>query len=206
MAPTIDYFFTAISPFAWLGHETLMAIAERHGKQVAFRPFDLPGVWNISGSVPLGERSPTRRRYRHLELQRIAELRGLALNPSPKHFPVDPELADRCVIAAAEPGSRPSGFVFRLGEAVWTRDLDISDEAVLADLLEAQGHDAARVLEKAKAPATGETRRANTQAAIEADAIGAPSYVYRGEVFWGQDRLEYLDRMIASGRDPYSAN
>lgn len=205
MSETIDYFFTTVSPFAWLGHQQLVDIATRHGKAVAFRPVSLGGVWEVSGAVPLGQRTPARQRYRLIELQRFAELRGVDLKLQPKHFPTDPTLADLCVIAAGETGKDPSGFAYAAGEAVWSRDLNIADEAVLRLLLADCGHDADRVISLARGAETAESRAANTRAAIEAGAIGSPAYVYRGEVFWGQDRLDLLERMIETGRQAYSA-
>ena len=85
------------------------------------------------------------------------------------------------------------------------RNLDISDEAVLADLLQATGHPAEKMLENSRSQAAVAARQDNTQAAIAADAIGAPAYVYKNEVFWGQDRLELLEAMISSGRPAFSA-
>ena len=203
MSETIDYFFTTVSPFAFLGHQQLAEIGRRYGKTIAFRPFNLAGVWEVSGAVPLGQRSPTRQRYRLLELQRYAEYRGLDLKPKPRHFPVDPTLADLCVIAIGETGASPEEFAFAAGEAVWSRDMDISSEDTIRSLLGDCGHDASAILALARRDETAQARAANTRAAIEADAIGAPSYVYNGEVFWGQDRLDLLERMILTARDPY---
>lgn len=206
MSGSIDYFFTLISPYAWFGHTQLVDLAARHGKQVVFRPVDLMGVWEVSGAVPPAQRSPIRQRYRFLELQRFAEFRGLDLKLKPKHFPTNPLLADCCVIAIEEAGGEPAGFAFGVGEAVWSLDRQIADEAVLAELLEKHGHDASAILARAGTDEIVAMRKANTQAAIEADAIGSPTYVYNGEVFWGQDRLDLLDRMIMSGREAYRSD
>ncbi|MCB1455838.1 MAG: 2-hydroxychromene-2-carboxylate isomerase [Nitratireductor sp.] len=205
MTGTIDYFFTSVSPFVYLGHRKLMEIVATHGASLAFRPFALGGVWENSGSVPLPQRSATRQRYRLVELQRIAEFRGETLNLHPAHFPVNPERADLCVIAIAQAGGNPADFLYETCKAVWARNLDISDEAVLADLLQATGHPAEKMLENSRSQAAVAARQDNTQAAIAADAIGAPAYVYKNEVFWGQDRLELLEAMISSGRPAFSA-
>ncbi len=204
MSKTIDYFFSTISPFAYLGHRELMAIAARTGATVNFRPFSIGGVWEKSGSVPLAQRSATRQRYRFIELQRIAWQRDRPFNLKPKHFPTNPERADLCCAALVLAGRDVSGFAHDVGEAVWARDLDIADEAVLAELLAANGHDGAAVLAASKGPEATQLRSDNTQAANEADAVGAPAYVYKGEVFWGQDRLEMLEAMIASGRAAFT--
>lgn len=206
MAENIDYYFTLVSPFAWMGHQQLLQIAGKHGVAINFKPVNLAGVWEVSGGVPPAQRTPTRQRYRLIELQRIAEQRGLHLNVMPQHFPTNPLLADCCVIAITEAGSDPADFAFSVGEAVWSRQLQVADEAVIAELLEKCGHDPAAIIARAGTEEIIAKREANTKAAIDADAIGSPAYVYKDEVFWGQDRLDLLDRMIASGRDAYSSN
>ncbi len=203
MDDPIDYFFTSVSPFVWMGHRQLMSIASKHGKAVHFRPVSLAGVWEASGSIPLGQRTPARQKYRLIELQRISHMRGLELNLHPQYFPTNPELADRTVIALLQHGRNPADFVFSLGEAVWSRNLQISDEAVIGQLLLENGFDPAMHMDTARSDATSATREANTKAAVEANAIGAPTYVYKGEPFWGQDRLDHLDHMITTGRDPF---
>ena len=203
MDDAIDYYFSSVSPFAWLGHRQLMSIAGKHGKKVRFRPVNLMGVWAVSGSVPLGQRTPLRQRYRLIELQRIALMRGLHLKPKPASFPTDPELADRTIIALNEAGRSASDFAFAVGEALWSKDRQIAEEGVISSLLTECGFDARHILELAQAPHAEEVREANTKAAVEADAIGSPCYVYKGEPFWGQDRLDHLDQMITSGREPF---
>ncbi len=203
MNDVIDYYFSSVSPFAWLGHRQLMSIAAKHAKRVHFRPVSLAGVWEVSGSVPLPQRTPTRQRYRLVELQRIAAYRTMHLKPHPAHFPANPELADRTIIALADAGRSPADFTYAVGEAVWSRDLDIAHESVIAALLKENGFDAAHFLERAKSERAAQLREANTKAAVEADAIGSPCYVYKGEPFWGQDRLDLLDHMISTGREPF---
>jgi 2-hydroxychromene-2-carboxylate isomerase len=196
----IDYYFTSISPFAWLGHNTFREIAERHGKRVRYRPINLAGVWEMSGSVPLPKRSAIRQRYRLVELQRIAEFRNLPIKTVPEHFPTDPSLADHCVIALEERGEDPGPFHFAVGEALWSADRQIADRDILAELLGRTGHDAEAVLAVAGSDGTAAIRAQNTEKAIASDAIGSPCYVYLGEPFWGQDHLDLLDAMIGSGR------
>lgn len=204
MSDVIDYFFSSVSPFAWLGHRQLMAIAAKHEKRVHFRPVNLMGVWEHSGSVPLAQRAPARQRYRLIELKRIAAYRGMHLNPKPSHFPTSPELADRTIIALAHAGRSPADFAYCVGEALWSQDRQIAEEAVIARLLEENGFHSGPILELARSDRTAEVREANTRAAVAADAIGSPCYVYKGEPFWGQDRLDLLDHMITTGREPFA--
>ncbi|MGI9401532.1 MAG: 2-hydroxychromene-2-carboxylate isomerase [Rhizobiaceae bacterium] len=205
MPDSIDYYFTSISPFSWLGQRTLMDIAGRNGKKINYFPMKLAAVWEISGSVPLKARSETRQRYRLVELQRIAEQRSLAINIQPKHFPTDPQLADRCIIAITEFGDDPGEFFFKIGKALWQDELQIADKDVLSALLDETGFDSKTILQMAGNEKCADIYDSNTANAVDADAIGAPAYVYDGEVFWGQDRLELLEAMIVSGRQPFQS-
>ena len=203
MAEAIDYYFTVISPNVYLGHRTLMGIAKRHGVKVNFRPVILGKLWEQSGSVPLPQRPAMRQRYRFVELQRFRELRGEVLNLKPAFFPANPQLADRCVAAIVLSGGDPDGFVYAAMRAVWAEERNIADEHVVADLLSNQGHDAEAIMASAGDEKAEAALAANSQAASEGDAIGVPAYGYKGEMFWGQDRLELLERMISTGRDAY---
>lgn len=206
MSSHIDYFFTCPSPFAYMGHAQLLKIAETHGKTINFKPFDILGVWGESGAVPPAQRPLVRQRYREIELQRVSEYRNICVNPNPAFFPTNPRLADQAVCALVIMGKDPAPFALAAGRAVWEREMQIADEAVLAELLEECGHESGEVLGVATSDEAGDMRLANTKQAIEQDAVGAPAYVYNGEVFWGQDRLDYLDHMIASGRRAFTSD
>lgn len=205
MATAIDYYFTSISPFSYIGHQTIVAVAKRHGATLNIKPVNLAGVWGESGAVPLPKRPPMRQRYRMIELQRCAEYRGLPITPRPAHFPVDPTLADHTVIALVESGADAAPYLGMVFRAIWVGDRDISDEVTLSGLLSDAGHDAAAILDAAKSEAVAAIRARNTEDAIAADAIGAPTFVVKGEPFWGQDRIEMLDRMLEIGREPFTA-
>lgn len=201
----IDYYYTSISPFTYLGHRAVEAVALKHGCAIAYKPIDLATVWEQSGAVPLARRAPLRQRYRLIELQRWAVLRGLPLNPKPAHFQVDPRLADQVTIALLDARLNPSDFMFRVFSGVWAREENISDPRILEAYLAELGFDADRILSAAQDEAAVERRLANSRAAIAADAIGAPTYVLAGEPFWGQDRIELLDHALESGRQPLTA-
>lgn len=203
MARSIDYYLTAASPYVYLGHAAFVDMARRHGSSVNVKPVSLAGVWEVSGAVPLARRPPVRQRYRLVELQRLAEWRGLPINIAPRHFPTDPTLADHTIIALVRLGIDPLPYMGAVFSALWAGEADIASNATLLRLLEEAGHDSAAVMAAAQAIETAEIRRGNTQDAIAADAVGVPVYVLDGEPFWGQDRLELLDRMLVSGRPPF---
>ncbi|MEO3998064.1 2-hydroxychromene-2-carboxylate isomerase [Mesorhizobium sp. CAU 1732] len=205
MAKVIDYYFICSSPFAYLGHPAFHDLAAKHGAEIRYKPIAIFGVWEKSGSVPLGQRTPVRQRYRRIELQRIADIRGLPLNLEPKFFPVDSSLADRCAAVLVEQGKDPSGYLWHAHQGVWTNEENIADADQLAIWLTAEGHDAQAVLAAAQESQAAAIIAKNTQEATEVDAIGAPVYVLNGEPFWGQDRLDYLDHALSTGRAPFRA-
>jgi 2-hydroxychromene-2-carboxylate isomerase len=203
--PMIDYFFTLVSPFVYLGHRAFLDVAREHGAEVRFRPVALMGVWEHSGAVPLPQRPQSRQDYRLIELQRWREKRRLPLNLHPKHFPTNPTLADRSVIALVEAGADPADYAGAVQKAVWAEDKDVADADVLAGLLEQAGHDAKAILAAAQSDAVAAIHKANTDAEVAHGVVGAPGFVLNGEPFWGQDRIELLADALASSRAPYAA-
>lgn len=205
MAPTLDYYFSLISPFTYLGHQAFLDVAAKHGAQVNFKPFNLPDVFKTSGVLPIPERPASRQSYRLIELQRIADFRGLPLTLRPKHFPTNPGPANGIAAAFAADGGDPGAFMFDVFQAIWAHDQDIADEAVLRTVMDKHGMDGDALLAAAGSAATLATLDANTQEAIAAGAVGAPAYILNGEPFWGQDRVEHLDHALGSARGPFSA-
>lgn len=198
---TIEYYFSPPSPWAYMGHDRLLDMAKRHGAQVVPRPFALgSAVFPISGGLPLKQRAPQRQAYRLVELKRWSEYLGVPLNIHPKHFPVTNDEPASLLIAAAivqagnDAALKLTGAVFR---AVWAEERDIADHATLVGIADACGMDGKALL--AGADAARELYEQNTQKAIELQIFGAPWYLYKGEPFWGQDRLEFLERALASG-------
>ena len=201
--PAIGYFFTLSSPFAYLGHRAFLDVAARLGAEVRYRPVALPAVFEKTGGVPLPQRPKARQDYRFIELQRWRDKRGVPLNLRPKHFPTNPTLADRSVIALVEAGADPAAYIEAVFRALWTEERDVADRAALAELLGAAGHDSGPVLEAAESDAAAAIHKAHTEQAIAAGIVGSPTYVLNGEPFWGQDRIELLAQALKSGRPPY---
>jgi 2-hydroxychromene-2-carboxylate isomerase len=202
---TIDYYFTLLSPFAYLGHRAFLDVARKHGAAVNFKPINIMSVWDDSGAVPVGQRPKARQDYRLIELQRWREVRGVALALKPKHFPTSPVLADRTVIAIAEAGGDPADYAEAVFQAIWVDEQDIAEESVLAQRLADTGHDSEAILAGARDSATETVHETNTADAVKAQAIGAPCYVLDGEPFWGQDRIGLLDAALTTGRPAFSA-
>jgi len=199
MGRTIDYYLAPQSPWTYLGHRRLTDIARAAGARVNVLPFDLGGkVFPVSGGLPLAQRAPQRQAYRLVELKRFSEHSGVPLNLQPRFFPVNGDAAARLIIAVdlhegSDAAMTLTGAVLR---AVWAEERDIADADELATLLATCGLPAGR-LDDAHAPAGADRYDANTQRAIAAGVFGAPSYVVNGEIFWGQDRLDFLQRRLA---------
>jgi 2-hydroxychromene-2-carboxylate isomerase len=206
MPRTLDYYFSLLSPWAYIGHASLMDIVGRHGLTVNYKPVALVQVFADTGGLPLPKRHPARQRYRMFELQRWREKRGLAFHLHPKFWPFDGNLADRFVIATVAAGHDPDPLLRAAFTAVWEREQNLGDESTLSDIARAAGLPATELLAAAKADAAQKRYEANVRDAIAVDAFGSPCYVLDGEVFWGQDRLGLLDDALASGRPPYRSD
>jgi 2-hydroxychromene-2-carboxylate isomerase len=203
---TIDYYFSLLSPWAYIGHAPFMDIVRRRGVTVHYKPVALAQVFAETGGLPLAKRHPARQRYRMFELQRWREKRGLSFHLHPKFWPFDGNLADRFVIAIAAGSHDPDRFLHESFAGVWERQQNLGEESTLLDIARAAGLPAVELMAAAKAEATQKRYEANVRDAIAADAFGSPCYALDGEVFWGQDRLELLDDALASGRAPYRSD
>ena len=199
MSISVDYYLAPQSPWTYLGHQRFADLAKAANAQVNVLPIDLGGkVFPVSGGLPLGKRAPQRQAYRLVELQRFADYLHAPLNLQPKFFPVAADDAARLIVAVdqldgADAAMHITDAVLR---AVWVEERNIADEATLAALLREREMPARR-LEDAHSQAVQERFEANTQRAIDAGVFGAPSYVIDGEIFWGQDRLDFVERRLA---------
>src|SRR5436190_12068026 len=198
MPLTVDYYFAPQSPWTYLGHQRFHEIAKAADATVRVLPVDLGGkVFPLTGGLPLSKRAPQRQAYRLVELKRFSEFLGQPINLQPKYFPVNGDDAAQLIIAVdmhdgAEAAMGLAGAVLR---AVWVENRNIADPNELAAMLAAQGLPARR-LDDAHSQAVHDRYEADSQQAIAAGVFGAPSYVIDGELFWGQDRLDFVARRL----------
>ena len=199
MPLTIDYYLAPQSPWTYLGHERLARMAAAAGAQIRVLPMDLGAkVFPVSGGLPLGQRAPQRQAYRLVELARWRDHLQLPLIIKPRYFPVSGDDAARLILTVdqhdgAGAAMKLTGAVLT---AVWAQERDIANAATRAELLAECGLSTQR-LEQALAPAVQAAYERVTQQAIEAQVFGSPSYVIAGEIFWGQDRLDFVQRRLA---------
>jgi 2-hydroxychromene-2-carboxylate isomerase len=194
----IDYYLAPQSPWTYFGHARLVQMAKQAGATVRIMPVDLGGqIFPASGGLPVGQRPPQRQAYRLVELQRFSHFLQMPFNLKPKFFPVAGDDAARMIIAVdqhdgVDAAMKVCGAVLA---AVWVQERDIADASVLQAILQEQGIAADR-WQAALAPAAQDAYMAYTRQAMDAGVFGAPSYVVDGEIFWGQDRLEFLQRRL----------
>lgn len=192
MSKQVDYYFTSLSPYTYLGHTVFLELTNETQTSIRFKPVILGQVFADSGALPLAQRPKSRQAYRLVEIQRWAKKRDLPINLHPAFFPTDPSLADKCVIAIQESGNDASTFLGSVLAACWAEDKNISDETVIRDILTSLDFAADKIIMQAQSEQTANIYQQNTDEAIQQGVLGAPSYVLNNEQFWGQDRLELL--------------
>jgi 2-hydroxychromene-2-carboxylate isomerase len=197
MTWNIDYYFATVSPYAYLGHDRLLAIAHKHGANVAVKPINLGEVFPVSGGLPLSKRAPQRQAYRLVELRRWAQYLNKPIHIQPRFFPVNGDLAAFWILAANEMGAAHAlALAGAVGRALWEQERDIADAATM-EAIAAECGLPGSLAARAQAPEIAAKYAALTQEAISRGVFGAPTYVVDDELFWGQDRLDFLDRKMA---------
>ena len=198
MSITIDYYLAPQSPWTYLGHERFARMAAAAGAHLRVLPMDLGAkVFPVSGGLPLGQRAPQRQAYRLVELARWRDFLQMPLNILPRYFPVPGDDAARLILAVdrhdgADAAMKLTGAVLA---AVWAQERNIASAATRAELLAECGLSSQRA-EQAQTPEVQAAYERATQQAIDAQVFGSPSYVVEGEIFWGQDRLDFLQRRL----------
>jgi carboxymethylenebutenolidase len=195
MSTTIDYYLAPQSPWTYLGHARFLRMAAEAGARVNLKVVDLGKVFPVSGGLPLGQRAPQRQAYRLVELARWRDALSLPLNLQPKFFPVPGGAAARLIVGVDQADGTAAALALagRVLAAVWAQERNIADLATLAELLAESGLPASRLAESEGLQAVCD---AHTQSAIVAGVFGAPSYVIDGEIYWGQDRLDFVQRRL----------
>lgn len=197
MDKVVDYYYTPISPFAYLGAARFRQICQDHGATVQHKPIDLGRIFPISGGMPVAKRPQQRQAYRLIELKRWSDFLGLPMNVEPAHFPVPADTASWMILAAEKAGHDPFPLSEALMRAVWVEDRDISNLGTLIEIAETLGLPGQKLLAESAEDDVVQTFIRYTDEAIAIGVFGAPTYSYRGEMFWGQDRLDFLSRALS---------
>ena len=200
MAKHVDYYVSLNSPWTYLGSKRFEVMAAKYKADITIWPVDFGSVFAVSGGLPLPKRAPQRQAYRMMELKRWRDHLGVKTTLEPKFFPANEVPAAKCVIALREQGRMADAI--KLAHAVlaalWAEEKNTGDPATLRAIIAACGLDADAVLKASEAPGLADKREAYTKYAIDHGVFGAPSFVIDGEIFWGQDRLDFVDRKLAA--------
>jgi 2-hydroxychromene-2-carboxylate isomerase len=192
----IDYYFSTVSPWAYLAGNRLEEIAARHGAGITYKPIDLGSLFPRTGGQPLPERHPSRQAYRLQELDRQSRKLGMPLTIHPAFWPVNGAPAAYAIIAAQGAGGNVGALAQAIMRACWAEERNIAEDETIRACLSAAGFDPA--LADRGLLMGAETYARNTEDAASAGVFGSPFYVVdTGQVFWGQDRLEDLEMHLA---------
>ncbi|WP_027258102.1 2-hydroxychromene-2-carboxylate isomerase [Leisingera aquimarina] len=192
-----DFYFSTLSPFAYLAGTRPWEIAARHGAEVTCKPLDILALFARTGGTPPGARHPARQEYRLVELERQAVKLGMPVNLKPAHWPANAAPSSYAIIAAQAAGGGDMGqLVHSILRACWAEEKNIAEDAVIRTCLDGAGFDPA--LADSGLLAGAETYAQNLEDAVNAGVFGAPFWLTAdGAKFWGQDRLEDLDAHLA---------
>ena len=193
---TIEYYLSVVSPWSYLGHRRLCDIARANSAEILYLPIDSSILFAKTGGLALKDRSPQRKRYRMQELRRWRSRLELELNLEPQYFPTDSNLASRVIIGAIEAGHDVAELVYELMRTVWVREEDVSETSVVIGAIERSEGSVDDLLAAANHSNVQDIIIENSEQAVSKGVFGVPSYVVGEEVFWGQDRLEFLDLFL----------
>jgi carboxymethylenebutenolidase len=200
MARTVDYYLSLNSPWTYMGHRHFADLAEAHGLTVRVHPVDFGGIiFPATGGIPVGKRSPQRQAYRLVELERWHEHLGVPLNIQPRFWPADEALGARMVLAAGESGDGAMALAGALLRAVWAEERNIADRDTLLAVTAECGLDGEGLMAAAETEELAARRVTESEQAIERGVFGAPFYIFNEQPFWGQDRLDMLERAVEAG-------
>lgn len=205
----LSCFYSLSSPWAYFAGPKLQDIVRRHRARLVLKPFDFQAVVPKTGGVPIRTRPQPRRDYHAAELRRWRDYLGMPLTIEPRHYPMGPPAdpnwnkhAGWMVIAAQQAGQDAFLLSHAILRALWAEERDIADPTVRRAIAEENGFDSAALLAaEASAPVQAEYER-NSAEAERLGVFGAPTFVLGGELFWGQDRLDFVDRALDRVPEP----
>lgn len=193
--PLLQAFYGISSPWAYFGAQRMKAIAQATGATLVLRPIR---IIEANGGIPLRTRPDSRQAYHAVELHRWRTFLGIPLNLTPKFYPCRTiEPAAQAVISAQRAGLDAFAFSFAIQRGLWAEDRDIADLDTLRELARATIGDAgAALVRDPQDPAVTAEWEGNLAEAERRGIFGTPTYVVGDELFWGQDRLDFVERAL----------
>ena len=186
MAKQIEFYFDYGSPFSYLADTQLPALARRNGAEIVYRPILLGGIFKATGNAsPIT--IPAKGKYMMLELDRWARHYDVEIKMNP-HFPFNTIRLMRGAVAALRQ-ERFAEYHPPMFRAVWSEGRNVGKEEALREMLESSGIDPASI----DGDEIKNELRANTDQAVARGTFGAPTFYVNGEIFWGNDRLDFVE-------------
>ncbi len=203
--PTIEYFYSAHSAYAYLGSAHFMEVAEAAGRKIDHRLVDLRRVVQESGAVPFPNRTSAHAAYFFgREIQRWSQDRNApVMSGTPTYHRNDITLVNCMLIAGVLDGQNIDRLAHELLRAHWIDDADLADADTLAAIAKACGYEPASLLDQASSPEVVQSYEENTVEAIRRSVFGSPTYFVDGDMFYGQDRLEAVERALKKPYDGF---
>ncbi|HYH99291.1 2-hydroxychromene-2-carboxylate isomerase [Hyalangium sp.] len=195
MAKTLEFFFDYASPYSYLASEQLAAVVKRTGAELRWRPFLLGAVFKATGNVP-PITNPSKGMYLAKDLEDWTHYLGLPSFRLPDTFPVDSLKANRLGLVAAEHGSI-APFSHAAFRASFVEGKDVSDPQVLAELARSVGMEPEKALARIDNQEIKDALRRNTDEAVAQGAFGAPTFFVGERMFFGNDRLMFVERALS---------
>ncbi len=194
----IEYFYSAHSAFAYIGAKKVMQICQANGLNLRHRPIALSPVIEAAGGLSFAARTQAHVDYFFgREITRWAELRDLpVIDYRPTHHDNPLDLPNGMLIAAIEQGADVDALSFAILQAHWRDDADIADAQTLHHIGKSAGLDPNPLLDAALSADIQAIHQANTDEAIRRNIFGSPTYFVDGDMFYGQDRLELVERAL----------
>lgn len=196
MSKTLEFFFDLGSPATYLAYTQLPALCAATGTQLVYQPMLLGGVFKATGNAsPITV--PAKGRYMFDDLARYARRYNVPLKFNP-HFPINTLMLMRAVtgIQLHQP-ERFDDFVDCLFRALWVEGRHLGDPEVVAAVLAEHGFDPEKVLAQANDEAVKAALKDNTEQAVKRGVFGAPSMFVGSQLFFGQDRLEFVREALS---------
>jgi 2-hydroxychromene-2-carboxylate isomerase len=199
MSRTVEFFFDVGSPAAYLAFQRLPALCGQLGATLDWRPMLLGGVFQATGNQSPAN-IPAKGRYLFTDLERFARRHGTPFRQNP-HFPINTLTLMRVAagLQLREP-QRLMAFVEAVYRAIWVDQRDMNDGAVVAGVLREAGFDPEALLALAADPEVKERLKAQTQEAVARGVFGAPTFFVGTDMFWGQDRLDFVKEALEAQR------
>ena len=195
----INYFMSHGSPWTFLGHNRLGKIIKKFNVKLNMYPVNYGEIFPISGGLPVSKRPPQRQKLRLQELKRWGEFLRVNLIPQPKFFPSKSLLPSLIIIAAKiKKTNKDFDLAQNIMNALWVQDLDIDDENILSKILQQTDLSSKEILSFAKSDECKNLFEEYTNLAIKENVFGAPTYILEDQVYWGQDRLDFVERHLSN--------